>query len=287
MGADKQLIISQTGYPGTNDTWRIVQGAINTLFEAVARVAGDKTILAGLTVSSNTPLTYTAGFVAYNGEVLPFESGAHQANVTIIETIATAEYDVDTNGDGVNDILPVSKVRYMKFGSDGVATFPFTDLYRLDTLKALSQFELPAGIVIDSQYIRLTQAMIDKLAGIATGAQVNIKPNWDAPENTAAGILNKPVNLIPVLVENTVYIGDVTGSPANMNLPISFANINTSDYMVVGNMVSQSAAWNNDSGVIWLTREHTATGFKLILSEVYGNVQSLRFYYKIIPLDII
>ena len=40
--------------------------------------------------------------------------------------------------------------------------------------------------------IRYTDAEKTKAAGVATGAQVNVKPDWNALESAVAGILNKP-----------------------------------------------------------------------------------------------
>ena len=43
---------------------------------------------------------------------------------------------------------------------------------------------------------KLTQAMLDKLAGIASGAEVNVQPDWDVTDTGSdAYIRNKPTSL--------------------------------------------------------------------------------------------
>jgi len=288
MGSSKRIIISGSGFPGTNDTWRMLQAALDDIFTAMARLAGNKTILYGiqpsLIIPTDQPANYTSGFVAYQGEILAFESGLPAATVTIVEETISAEYDNGaTNGTGVNTILPVSQKRYMKFGTGGTATFPFSDLVRLSTIKQLSQFTLPNDIVQDANYVHtdnnLTTAMINAWDALVS----NVQSNWNAPANTAAAILNKPTNLLTVLTKGIVYLGDINTDmviPITFSAPLSY----TGYYQVIPNLVSFGSNYNTDNDVFCMTKDHTVNGFKLLLREISGGTQTLRLYYTVIPL---
>ena len=190
MGSGKRIVVSATGFPGTNKTWRFIQDAWREPLNALALLSGNKTILSGVEVAGGN---VSNGFIAYNGEILPFVGGATHASVTLIEETETVNYDVDIDNDGQQDNLPAYKTRYFKPGTEGVVTFPFTDLKRLKTVLELSEFELPDGVVIDATYIKFTQAMLDKLNSIDFGAEVNVQANWnEASSASDAYILNKP-----------------------------------------------------------------------------------------------
>ncbi|KGO88371.1 hypothetical protein Q765_00165 [Flavobacterium rivuli WB 3.3-2 = DSM 21788] len=255
MGADKQLTINATGYPATNDTWRTVQGAMDDIFEAVAGLAGKQTILTGVRVVAPSVI-YSGGYVAYDSEVLPFISGAYNEWVTIIEENTTAEYDNDSNNDGVNDVLPVIKNRYMRFGTGGIITFPFANLQRLKTILELSQFALPDNII-------------------------NIKPNWNAAAGAANEILNKPINLLTVLARGRVYIGDVGGTGS---YTISFPNVGTTEYMPVITFMSGSAGTAGSThDLTYATHSYNTTSFVLQLRQMGNSVQDLYVNYFLIP----
>jgi len=256
MGADKQLTLNATGYPATNDTWRTVQGALDDIFEAVAGLSGKLTILTGVRVVAPSVI-YSPGFIAYDTEVLPFIGGAYNDWCTIVEEYTTAEYDNDSDSDGVNDVLPTIKNRYIRFGTGGVATFPFANLTRLKTILELSQFSLPDNII-------------------------NIKPNWNAAAGAANEILNKPENLIRSLRQpGRAYIGDVGGTG---EYTISFTSVNTSLYFPLITFESGSAGTAGATqNITYTTHSYTATGFKLQLYQIGNSAQDLYVNYLLIP----
>lgn len=198
MGSGKHLIVSATGFPGTNQTWRFIQQAWREPLEGLAALAGNKVIVSGvnqLLVPIGQPMTYNSGYISYNNEILPFTGGQYQTTITLIEDTENVNYDVDTDNDGQQDSLPAYKVRSFRFGTGGIVTFPFSDLVRLKTIKDLSQFALPSGVVIDATYIKFTQAMLDKLNGIQAGAEVNVQADWNmTTPGSDAYIKNKPFN---------------------------------------------------------------------------------------------
>jgi hypothetical protein len=64
----------------------------------------------------------------------------------------------------------------------------------------------PANLVQDANYVHtdenFTGALQTKLNGIESGAQVNVKPNWNAAAGSASEILNKPA--IPTVDQTTM-----------------------------------------------------------------------------------
>jgi len=256
MGADKQLTVLESGYPGTNDTWRTVQGALDDIFEAVAGLAGKQTIVCGVKLILPSQ-NYSPGFVAYNTEVLPFIGGVYNEWVSIVEENITAEYDNDSNDDGVNDVLPVIKNRYMRFGTGGSIVFPFSNLTRLKTILELSQFSLPDNII-------------------------NVKPNWLAVPGAANEILNKPNFLLQALRQpGRLYIGDVGGTGS---YTISFPTIGTSLYFPLITFESGSAGTAGATqNITYTTHSYTSTGFKLQLYQIGNSAQDLYVNYLLIP----
>ncbi len=197
----KQLVVTATGFPGTNKTLRFLQSGFREPLEALAKMAGDKTILTGVVVDNSNPsnVTVSDGYIVYNGEIMKFQGGNFENTVTIIEQVENVNYNTDANNDTVLDNLPAYKDTYARCGTGGIAIFNFSELKRLKTINELSQFELPNGIVIDTNYVHtdvnFTLALLNKLNGIEAGAEVNVQSDWNmtAPSSDAF-ILNKPFN---------------------------------------------------------------------------------------------
>ena len=62
---------------------------------------------------------------------------------------------------------------------------------------------------VESKILHLTEGQITKLAGIATGAEVNVQANWNQTINTADDyIKNKPT--IPTVPSNVLIYGTQT-----------------------------------------------------------------------------
>lgn len=134
MGLGNKLIVSATGFPGTNKTLRFIQDAFREPLGALAQMAGEKTILTGVV---NTAGVVSDGFIVYQGEIIPFTGGAYANTVTIIEQFENVNYNTDANDDTVLDSLPAYRTIYAKCGTGGIDIFNFSELYRLRTLKDL------------------------------------------------------------------------------------------------------------------------------------------------------
>lgn len=147
MGLGNKLIVSANGFPGTNKTWRFVQDGYRDPLSAIAKVFGEKTIISGVEIDNTNP-SYTVvsdGFIVYNNEIIPFVGGnmTTAGMVTIIENIEKVDYNTDADDDAVLDNLPAYRTIKAVFGSGGLETFPFTDLFRIQPYKELK----PIGMI--------------------------------------------------------------------------------------------------------------------------------------------
>ena len=199
MGLGNKLIVSATGFPGTNKTLRFLQDAFREPLGALAQLAGNKTIITGVVVDNTNPanVVVSNGFISYNGEIIPFVGGSYANTVTIIEAFENVNYNTDANDDTVLDSLPAYRTIYAMCGTGGVDIFNFSELTPLKTIKELSSFTLPAGIVIDPNYLAFTVSMLDHLNSIEFGAEANVQVDWNMESiSSDAFIKNKPFKKI-------------------------------------------------------------------------------------------
>jgi len=177
---------------------RFLQDAFAERLSALAKLAGDKTVITGVVITDGE---VSNGFITYNNEIIPFQGGNVAETVTIIEEFENVNYNTDSNNDQMLDNLPAYRTIYARCGTGGIDIFPFSDLKPLKTIKELSEFELPSDIVQDANYVHtdhnFTLALLQKLNGIESGAEVNVQADWN---NTAPSsdqyILNKPFSAI-------------------------------------------------------------------------------------------
>ena len=199
MGLGNKLIVSATGFPGTNKTLRFIQDAFREPLGALAQLAGNKTIITGVVVDNTNPanVVVSNGFISYNGEIIPFVGGSYANTVTIIEAFENVNYNTDANDDTVLDSLPAYRTIYAMCGTGGIDIFNFSELAPLKTIKELSAFSLPAGIVIDPNYLAFTVSMLNHLNSIEFGAEVNVQADWlVSSPGSDAFIKNKPFSEI-------------------------------------------------------------------------------------------
>lgn len=127
--AYKSLNLSQLGgLDFTQDLLAYLQDAFQNSLDAVASIAGDYVILSGVVLGGGS---YTDGWVAINGEILPFQGGLSNTQIVIQETVAQEHF----SGDGTNK--DVYTTRIAKLGSTGGT--PIANFVRLDSLKSLTQ----------------------------------------------------------------------------------------------------------------------------------------------------
>lgn len=260
-----KLEVNQVGgFPMTTRILDEIQKA-HAVFNAFGGLAGNFTILDGcVTVGSNVG----NGFVFINGEVLEFRGGLAQTKVIIKEDVENLVFQ---NGNS----NPVIKTRYVTFGT-GVGAIDWVDFSRPIETK---------GIAALLASINATLATaVAKLATIEANAKVQLQSDFNQNDNTQKDYIKNRPATINYLKKGVEVIGDV-GAPGVGNLKtVSFADVGTNNYMVVGCMTSNGSNYLLDLNVIWTVREKTNTSFKITLGEVGATVQNLSFEYMLIPL---
>lgn len=247
------------GFPMTTNVLNELQKAFS-VFNGLGGLAGDRTILSGCNVVAGI---VQPGVVYINGEVFEFSGGAPQLTVMIREDVVQSTF-----GDGVaRDVL---KTRYVQFGA-GVGAMDWADFKRPLETKTL---EASLQAVNDS-----LATIVTKLATIDSNAKVQVPTDWNATTGVAR-LLNKP-QTISYLYKGTISVPDVTTDDL---LTVTFPNVGTNNYMVVGSMVSVGSDYDIDNDVVWMIREKGNTSFKITLREVSNHIQDLSFEYMLVPL---
>lgn len=117
------------GVPLTNDLMHLIEEAYS-IFEVLADVAGDKTILAGCVVTGSN---VSPGIVAIAGKLYYFEGGLATSTVFISKQEIKKMFQDPTMGEKT-----LIEVYSVKFGNSTPGNvFNWADFVRLDTLKAL------------------------------------------------------------------------------------------------------------------------------------------------------
>lgn len=242
------------GWPLETETLDEMQKAYK-LLQAFGDMIGDKSIIRGCV---KTGSNVSNGFIYWNGELLEFKGGLEETKIIVIEEKTAVPFE-----DG--DIEEVYTTRYAQFGS-GIGEVLWSEFKRpLDT-------------------INLTERLIaaeTKLATIEEGAEVNVQPDFNITDSSLdAFIKNKP-SFNAFLMKGNFNIGDVT--PVDVEHTVNFSSVGTSNYLVIGSIISKSANFDYDNDIIWTIKTKTANSFKLLLRDLGGVVQNVEFNYALIP----
>jgi len=245
------------------DTLDFLQTSYREAISAVAKAFGSRVIVTGVT---DQGATYSDGWIIIDGELMPFAGGLKTDRI-ITEDIT----DTEMFGDGSTQT--VYYTRRAKLGVTG--GFPFSDFIRVDTMAAISQglkSLITAHNNLQTAFNSHTHSWYQITDKPGTFPPSGHRHNWN-------DIDGKPT-LISPLAKGSVSFGDVADDRA---ITITFPNVGTTNYIVVGNLVSQSGNWNNDNDVLWIVAYKTTTSFALSLREVSKDIQNLRFEYVLIP----
>lgn len=266
-----KLEVNQVGgFPLTTRILDELQKA-HTIFNALGAIVGEITIISGCTVTGSN---VSNGIVFINGEVLEFRGGLAQTKVIIKEEVENLTFQ---NGNA----NPVIKTRYATFGS-GVGAIDWADFKRgFQTKDLVEALALKATTTAVNNIATQLGIVIDKLATIESNAKVQVRSDWNATTGVKV-IDNKPDFSSPFLYKGMYDIGDVTSVDIMRN--VTFPDVGTSAYFVLGSIKSSSSNWDKDNDVIPTWGNPTNASFELYLREVSGNVQNLKFYYVLIPL---
>lgn len=111
------------GFPLEQDTLKFLQESYTAALSGVAKLCGNKTILAGVEVTGGA---VTDGWISYNGELIPFVGGSFGAEVVITESATAVTFEDNTEHD----------VYFKKTATCGViGEFSFSELTPLSFLQ--------------------------------------------------------------------------------------------------------------------------------------------------------
>ncbi len=224
------------GFPFTQDTLAFMQDSYRTCLAALAELCGDKVIVAGVVVAGGNA---TPGWIVYNGELIPFLGGAVTTGVVVVETSQSLVFED-------NIARPVLFTKVAQFGQP--ATFNFSELARLDTLKTLNQSLadlVDAFATHTHSYNDLTELPFGKIVYAATRQIGNIAAT------------------------DATYIESIPDQGNN-------------NYLVIGTMRGNSANPALDNDVSFVVTGKTATQFTISIREYEPATQDLTFEYIIV-----
>jgi hypothetical protein len=269
-----KLEVNQVGgFPMTTRILAEIQKAY-TLFNAFGAIVGDFTIISGCTITGST---VSDGVVYVGGEVFEFRGGMAQTKVIIKEEVENLVFQN-------NNSNPVIKTRYVTFGT-GVAAINWSDFKRgFQTKDLFDAFAKKADGSIVTTIADAVALIITKLNTIETSAEKNVQANWNQTDvNQDDFIKGKPSIGNPFLLKGVLTIGDVSGNGGSIHTA-NFPSVGTSNYLVVGSLVSKGSNWDQDNDVMWIIREKTEVSFKVAVREIASVIQNLDFEYMLIPL---
>lgn len=168
------------GFPFSTNILAKLQTAFS-IFNALGNIVGDLTIISGCEVAGDN---VGNGVVYINGEVLEFRGGLAQTKVIIKEDVESLLFENQNS-------YPVVKTRYATFGT-GVGAINWVDFKRgYQTKNLLAALASKADDSIVTAIAEAVALIITKLNTIETGAQKNVRSDWDATDGDKA-IDNKP-----------------------------------------------------------------------------------------------
>jgi len=146
------------GFPFTQYTAKWMQDSYREALKGLAAMIGSKVIVSGVDVVNNVA---SNGWIAVNGELLPFIGGNVAASVVITETTENRTFE-----DNIDKTVYYKK--QASFGNPG--NFPFTDLKRIGTLDNIWLSKDVKMVTCDNAYLA---ANFD-----GTGLGINERKGW-------------------------------------------------------------------------------------------------------------
>lgn len=261
--------VQTEGYPLTADRLQELQTTFQ-IFKAFGNIAGNLTVLEGCELSGSS---IGNGYVYINGEPLEFRAAAYNASSTVI-IVEEPVFKNFKNGASKE----IYRIRFATIGT-AETSWPWSSFENPIPTKNLKAVHADFYARISALESKMTPVE-NKLSGIEAGAQKNVQSDFNVI-NTAsdAFIKNKP-RFLNVLYQNTRVIGNLTAN--SYSVVITFPSLGTSNYQVLGSIVSNSSSFHVDNNVFHMTREHTATSFRLIMREMDGIDQNISFDYTIV-----
>lgn len=244
---------------------------ISAVFNGLGGIAGDRTILSGCELTGST---VSDGFVYVNNEVFLFKGGLQQTKVIIKEDTENLIFEN-------NESKTVIRTRYVTFGI-GVDSMDWADFKRVFQSKDI------AAALTSKTDKTLFDALSDafalvyaKMLTIEEGAEKNVQADFEQTDEEAPDYIKNKSGLT-YLHKGTYVVGDAVSSDSFQT--VTFPNVGTNNYMVLGSLVSNGGNFDNDNDVIKTIRDKQNSSFKLLLRELGNTTQDLSFDYVLIPL---
>jgi len=252
---------NQTGlYPLNTERLQELQTSFS-IFNQLGWAIGNYAIIEGCVLSGGV---VSAGYVFIDGEVYPFIGGNIQTQVRVFKTPVIRAFQDGSE----KTVYDTYEVRF----ATGAGSIAWENFKRPNTLLSLSD--------ITSTLLERVLTAENKLSGIEAGAEVNVQSDFNQLDTTAADYIKNVPNLQPFLYKAVYDVPDVNSGD---EFTVNFPSVGTSNYLVVGSLVSHGSNWRNDNDVFWTIRTKTTTSFKLLTKEVSGVTQVLKFEYALIP----
>lgn len=250
------------GFPLEQQVLKRMQSATLLVLEALVKQLGcadtGNYILSGCSISG---ANITPGIMYIDGELCPFAGAVGTGSTKIKKqtNTLTAPFENGTNP-------PVFIETVAVVNAAGTELQNFTKFF----------------YVQDANYTHtdnnFTAALLAKLNGIQTGAEVNVQADWNVANPLSdAFIKNKP-NFLKVLYKQSVLIGDVTGN----DYTISFPSIGTSNYSVFVSFETAASNAGQSATYVYVVHSKNEASFKIRFNETGNSTQALTMNYFII-----
>ncbi len=202
----------------------------------------------------------------YNGEVYLVDATTFTAlgtNVGVF-SIGVTQYTTDADPVTYTDsaIRNVHNIRKIVV-SQGASGSTFADYLQAFFLS----FAIPAPLNLTAPTDLPENA---DNAIIVSGAYPNIKIYTPTP----------PASAHPIIADGYYNVGNIPGSGGDYNIVFA-APLSTSNYYVMGTLLSQGPDAQLDTTVVWTIRGRTTAGFILHCSELGAYTQNVGFEYVI------
>jgi len=303
-----KLNIATTGYPGTTKSWRFVKDSYEMIADALAKLVDPDSpvVITGVKVIGTD---VTEGYIAWKGELFYFKPGKKTDYVVIIEDREAVEYNTNPTNTGELEIHDTYISRYAKCGDqgEGIDSFPFADLIRMDSLIQISERTKNAttdkrGVIqiatieevndgIDDQKAVTPASLQAKKATIYSEGIIQIATQAEVDEGTNINKAITPATLAhaisnaqQVIASGSVIIGrmdyDSNNNSGTFTVPI---NAPDEEYVIVGEMVKLDGDYMMP---VWITISKTPTSFEIFWYEITNyqvqNPPEFRFDYIVL-----
>jgi len=209
----------------------------------------------------------TSGMMYIDGELCPFTSVAG-TDATKIKKLITNETLAFKNGNNENVFRQTTAI----VDASGTALSAFNQL----------------AFVQDANYVHtdnnFTIALLNKLLGIETGAEVNVQTDWNVTNPALDSyLLNKPL-IQNILHEGEIWVSDFPNSTWQ-RITIPIPDVGTVDYKAEIHIKSLSALPSAfQDAISYCTSNYKSNSFDIVAAEHWALAQNCTIYYTIIKL---